>query len=126
MMGLVGKALQAIKDIEKVSKVPEKVIVKKSQISRNKKLDFETEEDRIANECGWVIGIPGELYEIMINRFSSVFIMMNDEKRFDVVRLTWRKGEASPFIEKFRAKNVSFNKALEIGNKYISWLKKNL
>ncbi|MBY0148601.1 hypothetical protein [Neobacillus niacini] len=123
-MGLVEKALKVINENKASQSSKAEVSASKLPLTLNKKLIFEKEEDKKAYESGWVIGVPGEVYEIMLNRFSSIFILKQEEERFDVVRLTWLKGKKTPFLEKYKAKNVPFSTALELGNKYINRLVK--
>jgi len=128
VLDLIDLALLAIKD-DLENKGPSAVYKQtkneNSTTEQNRKLHFNKEFDYLAYQSGWLVGVSGEVYEITINRFTSLFILKNDEMKFDVVKISWRKGEYKPFKENYRATNVNFVTALEAGNNYIQWLKSN-
>ncbi|WP_145997325.1 hypothetical protein [Salirhabdus sp. Marseille-P4669] len=125
-MNLIELALQGVEQNESQRK-PKPLVKSKGNQSNVSKggLSFGNEKDNLAYQSGWLVGLSGEIYEIPISRFTSLYIFKNDEDRFDVVRLKWKKEGTSPFLEIYRAENVHFEKALDIGNNYLQWIKSN-
>ena len=81
------------------------------------------QKDKKAKDCGWMILSPGEAYERVLSKSSSVFILK--EKKYWIV---WRgywfyKNNPKPTKEKTIISKATFDTALTRANGYVNYVR---
>lgn len=85
---------------------------------------MKSQQDKKAEDFGWLVLKSNEGYEKQLNVDSGIYIL-KEGKKWCVWRGYWMPDKPKAVREKTLIKNVSFETALTRANGYVNWLGEN-